>query len=175
MIAIPQLIENDRLIIRPITHEDVDDYYHLTRTTKTLSPLPFDSLDSRHMVWKTLARFMSPISECRAFAVMDKRGKLQGVIFITVDDVDRKTSLSWMFRPILDQVVRAIELFLGSLNGASCGRIEILIHPAHMEAAELAMNLDFQKEANLPSHIFRNGKYHDVWLFSRMSRTIRKV
>lgn len=161
-----ELIESDRLIVRPISREDVEDYYNLTNS-RPLTPTPLQAMKSRDMAWQYLARFFSK-SEHFGQVAMDRSGKLLGVIFTSVDSVDRRATLSWVFRPIVDEALSALDLLLNSVTEDWGRRLEVAIQPSQSACLNIAVSLGFSKEANLKRYIYRNGKYHDVWLFVRM-------
>lgn len=160
------LIEGQNFFIRPVTHEDVEEYYALTRTPKALSPVPFEVMPSREAAWLYLGRYLGRAAGHSAFAVMSKTGRLHGVLYLTIDDHDRKANLSWLFKPVIDLMMEAIELFLSSSSEGWSRRIEAVVEPGRTDAAGMLLKLGFRKEATLKSYIFRKGNYHDVWLFS---------
>lgn len=162
------LIEGDAFIIRPVTHDDVEDFFRLTRTPNALSPVPFEVMTTRDAAWLTLMQYLAKASHHKALAVMDRRGKLQGVIYVTIDPRDRKAILSWLFHPILDQAGNALQLFISSVADLWSRRLDVLVMLGEATTAELLINLGFRKEATLKAYIFRNHEYHDVWLFTRL-------
>jgi RimJ/RimL family protein N-acetyltransferase len=166
-----ELIEGDGLIIRPCTHEDIEDYYALTRSSKAISPMPYPVMSSRDAAWLHLAPLLSRKSHRKVYIAMDHSGRLIGVIYLTIDGPNRRSVINWLFKPILDQTAKALRLFLTALRSDWSRRLEIMVEPGRLEAAHLVIDLGFQKEANLKGYVFENGGYHDVWLFCRLSTT----
>jgi RimJ/RimL family protein N-acetyltransferase len=166
--ATNELIEDDTFIIRPVTPDDVEDFFRLTRTRNALSPVPFEVMPSRDAAWMALMQYLAKSSHYKAWAAMDKRGRLEGIIYLTLDVKDRKALLSWLFQPVLDRVASALRLFIASTSGPWSRRLEVMVTPGESASAGILLDLGFKKEATLMSYIFRNQDYHDVWLFTRL-------
>ncbi|WP_088809859.1 MULTISPECIES: GNAT family N-acetyltransferase [Listeria] len=173
---------DEKLTIRVLTKNDVDDYFELIKSAKsylrnwlTVS----DKAETKSDTARNIAYQMNVNEEVPTLFMMEYEGKLVGSIsFHTMDKVNQSGEIGyWLAEPFQGQglMIKSLRFLIDyGFHTLKLHRIEMKIASNNEKSQSLPEKLGFRKEGILKEAKFINGRFVDYVVYGLLLEEYEK-
>jgi ribosomal-protein-alanine N-acetyltransferase len=172
------LIETDRLILRRVTNNDVNEIFELRSNPETMKFIPRPLAKSNEDVLELIAQIEDKIVTNTGInwaITLKDSPKLLGIIgFYRTQHENYRSEIGYILNPkfhglgIISEAVNRLITY--GFNDLKLHSIEAIIDPENFASEKVLQKCGFVKEAHLKECVFYEGKFLDSVIYSLLNK-----
>jgi ribosomal-protein-alanine N-acetyltransferase len=171
-------IETDRLILRAITENDVEDVFEIRTNPKTMRYIPRPIAQNLNDAWNVIQIIKEGIeTKTKINWAITQKGndKLIGIIgYVNIHEHNSRAEVGYVLNENYHRKGITIEalhtVIQYGFNQFNFHSIEAIINPKNESSIQLALKSGFTKDAYFKDYIYFNEKYIDALVFSKVKK-----
>ncbi|WP_333695956.1 GNAT family N-acetyltransferase [Flavobacterium sp.] len=175
-------LESDRLLLRAVTVDDVNEVMELRGNPETMKFIPRPLVTSQEMAWEHIAMITEKIENNTGInwaITLKENPKLVGIIgHYRIQPENYRSEIGYMLLPeyhgkgiVSEAINRVLDYGFNVLNFHS---VEAVVDPENQASIRVLEKNGFVKEAHFLENEFWDGKFWDSVVFSILKRNFKK-
>lgn len=175
-------INTDRLLLRQITHDDVDDFFWLRNNDDVMKYIQLPKLESKQKAIERIDFLNNSTIKNEAInwaITLNNSDKLIGWILLkSIDLVNHRAEVGYLLHPdfwrkgIIQEALTAVLDF--SFNTLNFHSLEALVNPENIASISLLEKHGFVKEAHFKENFYFEGEFLDTGVYSLLKSNYKK-
>jgi ribosomal-protein-alanine N-acetyltransferase len=167
-------IETDRLILRAITENDVEDVFEIRSNPKTMRYIPRPIAKNLNDAWNVIQIIKEGIeTKTKINWAITQKGndKLIGIIgYVNIHEHNSRAEVGYVLNENYHRKGITIEalhtVIQYGFNQFNFHSIEAIVNPQNKPSCNLVLKCGFTKDAYFKDYNFHNNEYVDAYVFS---------
>lgn len=175
------IIESDRLLLRQVSKDDVDEVIALRGNPENMKYIPRPLVTTTAMALEHIAMITEKIEQNIGInwaITLKGNTKLLGIIgHYIIKPQDYRSEIGYMLLPEYHNkgiTAEAINVVLNyGFEVLNLHSVEAIIDPNNIASAKVLEKNGFKKEAHLKENIFWNNRFYDSEIYSLLNRNFK--